>query len=422
MQDIPGFGYMQESKQIHKPLHRRDAGQHCRTATTVRRALLTATGLVVVLGLGGCAIAPGSSARGMAEMSATALPGRVGDDAVPENVKVRPITAKLIIEQERAQRGDAPQVARAATAQPRPVDPGLRHLDYKLGPGDIISVTVWDHPELTIPAGSYRSAELSGTLVGEDGNIFYPYAGVLKAAGLTVREVRDQLAKKLASYIEKVQLDVRVVSFRSKRVYVVGEVNKPGLQPIDDIPMTMLEAVNRAGGFSSEADHGNVLLTRHGETFRVDLQALYEQGQTAENIRLESGDIVNVPDRQQNKVFVLGEVNKPGGFVMNKRRITLAEALGEAGFANQLTSDPGFIFVMRGSVDTPEIFHLDAKSPDALILADRFPLRPRDIVYVDVADVVRWNRVITNILPTATLLNTVSQVQYPLFNGRQGQP
>jgi polysaccharide export outer membrane protein len=389
---------------------------------TLSRALLAAAVASATIALSGCAIAPGSSARDMTAESATLLPTRQGDDMVPANVKVRPISANLIIEQERAQRGEAPQVERAATAQPRPVDPNLQHLDYKLGPGDIISVTVWDHPELTIPAGSYRSAELAGTLVGEDGNIFYPYAGVLKAAGLTVREVRDQLAKKLASYIEKVQLDVRVVSFRSKRVYVVGEVNKPGLQPIDDIPMTMLEAVNRAGGFSAEADHSNVLLTRRGETFRVDLQALYEQGQTAENIRLESGDIVNVPDRQQNKVFVLGEVQRPGGFVMNKRRITLAEALGEAGFANQLTANPGFIFVMRGTVDAPEIYHLDARSPDALILADRFPLRPRDIVYVDVAEVVRWNRVITNILPTATLLNTVSQVQYPLFNGRQGQP
>ncbi|WP_412851416.1 hypothetical protein [Ectothiorhodospira shaposhnikovii] len=67
----------------------------------------------------------------------------------------------------------------------------------------------------------------------------------------------------------------------------------------------------------------------------------------------------------------------------------------------------------------PRLYHLNAKSPDALLLAERFHLQPRDIVYVDVADIVRFNRVIANIQPTWSLLNTVSGVRYPLFGGRQ---
>lgn len=106
--------------------------------------------------------------------------------------------------------------------------------------------------------------------------------------------------------------------FRSKRVYVVGEVNKPGNQDITDIPMTVLEAVNRAGGFSAEADYSRVLLTRRGTTYRVDIQAMYEDGATEQNAMLEPGDIVNVSDRSYNKIFVLGEVIKPGSMVMNK--------------------------------------------------------------------------------------------------------
>ena len=341
---------------------------------------------------------------------------------VPANVKVTKITAELIIDHVRVSesrfRSSAAGGRTAATRSSAP-QLGLMHQDYRVGPGDIINVTVWDHPELTIPAGSYRSAEQSGTLVAEDGTIFYPYVGILKVTGMTVGEVRNVLANRLSRVIEKVQLDVRVISFRSKRIYVVGEVAKPGLQAIDDIRMTMLEAINRAGGITAEADHGSVLLTRGGITYRVDLQALYENGDTTQNIQLEPGDVVNVPDRSVNKIFVLGEVAKPGSFVMNKRRATLAEALSDAGFVNQTTSAPGWIYVMRTHDGNSELFHLNATTPDALLLAESFPLQPRDIVYVDVADIARWNRVISNILPTSTMLYNLGNTRYPLFGGRQ---
>ena len=231
--------------------------------------------------------------------------------------------------------------------------------------------------------------------------------------------MRDILAGKLAKYIEKVQIDVRMAMFRSKRVYVVGEVAKPGTQDITDIPMTILEAVNRAGGFTAEADYSRVLLTRRGTTYRVDIQAMYEEGATEQNALLEPGDIVNVSDRSFNKIFVLGEVIKPGSMLMNKKRSTLAEALGDAGYINQERASPNWIYVMRGDSDTPQLFHLDGRSPDAMLLADRFPLHPRDIIYVDTSDIVRWDRVIRYILPTSDMLNLTSGIRYPLFGGRQ---
>ncbi len=352
----------------------------------------------------------------MREQSSVKLPVRFNDEVVPANVAVKPITAELIIALTKAARDAAAPADPSVNPRAAPIPLGQ---DYRVGPGDVLTITVWDHPELTTPAGQYRSANESGTLVNEDGTIFYPYVGVLRVNGMRLAEIRNLITTRLAKYIEKVQLDVRVNAFRSKRVYVVGEVKTPGLQEINDIPMTMVDAVNRSGGFTAESDPSRILITRGGTTYRVDLQALYEDGATWQNIRLEPGDVVNVPDRQQNKIFVLGEVTKPGSYIMNKRRSTLAEVLADAGWVNQLTSNPSWIFVMRGNTDQPELFNLDARSPDALLLADQFPLRPRDIVYVDVADVARWNRVISNILPTATLLNTVSTTQFPLFGGRQ---
>ncbi|MEQ6341799.1 MAG: polysaccharide export protein [Gammaproteobacteria bacterium] len=374
-------------------------------------------------GLAACSVIPGTNTYGMREQSAVKLPVKQDIETVPANVKVKPITAELIIEQEKAIRAASASQTQTEIeqAENKNTDKVARDIvaDYKIGPGDILSITVWDHPELTIPAGSFRTPEASGNLVAENGTIFYPYAGVFQVAGKTAREVSVILVQLLAKTIEKPQVDVRIISYRSKRVYVVGEINKPGQQSIDDIPMTILEAVNRAGGFTKDADHSQMLLTRAGITWRVDLQALYEQGVVSQNVLLAPNDIVNVPDRQFNKVFVLGEVQKPGSYFMNKKRISLAEALAEAGYINQFSANPHWIFVMRGQTDSPELYHLDSKSPDALLLADRFPLRPRDIVYVDAAEVARWNRVISNVLPTATLLNTTGLIRFPLFGGSQ---
>ena len=394
--------------------------------TTALRAKRPGTfvSALLALMLSACAMIPGipgNRSYSVSDQSEVRMPVQKGDEIVPENVKVKPITADLIVEMYRMAR-PARAVGSTASVDPvraSPIDPAAQIVNYRLGPGDIISIIVWDHPELTTPAGTFRTAEQAGTVVAEDGTIFYPYVGVIKVEGKTTREVRDLLAVRLAKYVENVQIDVRMAMFRSKRVYVVGEVAKPGTQDITDIPMTILEAVNRAGGFTAEADYSRVLLTRRGTTYRVDIQAMYEEGATEQNALLEPGDIVNVSDRSYNKIFVLGEVVKPGSMVMNKKRSTLAEALGDAGYINQDRASPNWIYVMRGDSDTPQLFHLDGRSPDAMLLADRFPLQPRDIVYVDTADIVRWDRVIRYILPTSDMLNLTSGIRYPLFGGRQ---
>ncbi len=394
-----------------------------------RRAMLSSRLRTLLLAsmcasLGACALVPGDKAYSLRdEKSSVKLPVRSSDAAepVPENVAIKPITAELIIEQIKTAQPLRPTATNdnLTANRGKGAKENLAAPDYKIGPGDVLTIIVWDHPELTTPAGQYRSADQAGTVVNEDGTIFYPYVGTLNVAGKTTRQVRDMLAKGLAKYIEKVQLDVRMAAFRSKRVYVVGEVVKPGLLEVTDIPLTVLEAVNRAGGFAPEADHSRVLLTRKGTTYRVDIQAMYEAGATEQNALLEPGDILNVQDRSFNKIFVLGEVTKPGSLVMTKKRSTLAEALADAGYITQDRSNPKWIYVMRGESETPELFHLDGSSPDAMLLADRFPLRPRDIVYVDAADVVRWNRVVSNILPTAQTLFQVSGTKFPLFGGRQ---
>ncbi len=357
--------------------------------------------LVICFSLAACALTPGMYMGTTSGESEVEVPVLESGELVTSKVIITPITADLIVQQSAAT-NRRPDTAKVGAPQQ---DYG----PYRLGPGDILIVTVWDHPELTIPAGEFRNPEAAGSVVADDGTFFYPYVGVLKVTGMSVDELRDILTKRLARYIENPQLDVRVISFRSKKAYVVGEVKQPGVRPITDVPLTVADAINLSGGLTPEADMLNVTLTRRdGRVIPIDLLALYEKGDLSQNLLLDNGDVLNVPDNTLNKVFVLGEVRSPSSRLLNKGRLTLTEALSDTGGVDPLTSSAGHIYVIRSRRPMPEIFHLDANSPDALLLADRFNLIPHDVVYVDAAVITRWNRVITQILPTAQTINATT--------------
>jgi polysaccharide biosynthesis/export protein len=234
--------------------------------------------------------------------------------------------------------------------------------------------------------------------------MFFPYVGEVEVAGKTLKEVRRLLTQRLTHVIERPQLDVRVAGFRGQKVQVTGEVTQPSTLPITDVPLRVQDALSQARGTTVEADLRNVTLTRAGKVFSLDLQSLYEDGDTTQNWLLQDGDVVHVPDRSRNKVFVLGEVRKPSSRVMVKGRMTLAEAIGDTEGFDPVTSNPAKVYVIRGSFQRPLIFRLDASSPDALLLATHFELEPRDVVFVSAHNLTRWNRIISQIEPTVRLL------------------
>ena len=277
----------------------------------------------------------------------------------------------------------------------------VSHYQYKVGVGDILSIIVWDHPELTTPAGEFRSADMSGSIVKEDGKIFYPYIGDVRVINQTTDQIRKRITFLLRKYVKNPQLDVRVVSFRSKKVFVTGEVNKPGIIYIDDRPLTVLDAINKSLGATKEADLSKVVLTRNNRSQILDIQKLFLGD--SKNIQLQDGDQIYLPDQSENKIFILGEVNKPSVQLMNKGRMSLAEALSLAEGMN-LSSDGEQLYVIRGSLKQPEFYQLDMKRPDALLVATMFELKPKDVIYVAVKPVARWNRIMKQIVPSIQAL------------------
>lgn len=290
---------------------------------------------------------------------------------------------------------------------------------YTIGPGDVVGVIVYDHPELLPNAGAVISQQIDptgisvapGFIVSATGEISFPYIGRVKLTELTEIDASDLIARRIATYIKDPQVTVRIQSFRSRRAYVEGEVRTPGLQIFTDTPMTLAEGINRAGGITSNGDRSFVTLTRGEKTTTIDLPKLQRLGADASRIPLKSGDIVQVRNRDESKVFVMGEIARPSALLMHNGSLTLNEALGEAGGPNLTSANTGQIFVIRNNArGLPAIYHLNARNPAALALAERFSLNPRDIVYVDSAPLVTWNRMISLILPAAQLLNTGDEI------------
>ncbi|NHB11128.1 sugar ABC transporter substrate-binding protein [Burkholderia cepacia] len=378
---------------------------HVRVATAINTQLARvprqASLWLVGIALSGCAYAPGMR---MTTPADSANPEAIYVDVANDGTRVdkRVPIVELDLAGVRNMRSLAAQQSLASSRALSDVP-----VPYTIGPGDVLRIVVWNHPELAAAQGTQSAATprdsdpVAGFVVDQDGKLTFPYAGRVKVAGLRPEAARDHVAAALSRYLREPQVTLSVASFRSRQVYVEGEVRNPGVLSLNDVPTTLYEAIGRVGGFNDAADRSRVELVRGDASYTLDLAQQPAGRPGASKIALKSGDLLRVASRNDSIVYVLGEVGKPVAAAPDRSgRITLADALLQAGGLNPGTADAAQMYVIRGSLDEqPQVFHLDGTSPVSMLVAKEFDLRPKDVVYVDANGLVRASRVLNLLLP-----------------------
>lgn len=283
--------------------------------------------------------------------------------------------------------------------------------DYKIGVRDVLSISV---PTIASPgqvSNKLEAQQTQGYVVHSDGTIVLPFVGELSVVGLTIAQAQQRITSEMSRFLTRPQFNVRVVEFRSQRALIIGEVSNPGYQQITDVPLNILDTITAAGGATDNADLSRIVVRRGGKQFTVNLDAIFQASDWLQNVQVQHGDVLLIPSKSVGEVFVLGEVNRPSIQEILIDSTSLADVLGRAGFVRANTANPEKIYVIRGDVVRPQVFHLNGENVESLLLADAFPLEPRDVVYVSAAGIVKWNRFLAQLLPAIQGLLTPVLIQ-----------
>ena len=390
------------------------------------RALAAAA--VLLPALGGCAVV--STSVGPTRGAVADAPSKGG---VP-GLQVVDVAAAV------AQAGIAGHTAAATAAGDfAQVLGGASAIGTTVGVGDTLEVTIWEAspPALfgtadfdstgSSPATS-RPQSLPGFQVGPSGAISVPFAGQVPVAGRTLREIEQDIVRRLHGKAHLPQVVVRIGRNVTETVSVLGDVESAGQFPLTPHGERILDAISQAGGSSAPLDRMTVQVTRGEIVRRIAARDLITKPRN--NVVLQGGDVVTVL-HQPYSFTVLGAAGKNDEVRFEGVGLTLSQALGRIGGLQSERADPKGVFIFRwekpeligaggqaigasgsyvneqGAV--PVIYRADLKRPDTYFAAQRFNMRDGDVLYIansPVADMQRFISILaSSILPFSTVRN-----------------
>jgi polysaccharide biosynthesis/export protein len=303
-----------------------------------------------------------------------------------------------------------------------------------VGVGDVLNISIFE----AAPGGLFTPGQAAGARPGnfvdlpaqavdQKGSIYVPYAGEIPAAARTLPEIQQAIVARLRNRAIEPQVVVSLNTQHSSVVSVLGDVNTPGVLPLNSVGERLLAMLARAGGPKFEAIESYVTLQRDGKRVKVLLSRVVHDPN--ENIFIRPNDVIFVT-HEAPTFTALGALNQNVfGFnteiPFDVETLTLAQAMGKAGGLNDNQSDPSELYVYRYEqrpfleklgVDTtrfvtdgiPTIYRLNLRDPSGLLLAAGFQMRTKDVMYVANAKVVDYYKLLTLIDRTSGSVNNTA--------------
>ncbi len=231
--------------------------------------------------------------------------------------------------------------------------------DYRLGPGDLLHITVSGYPEMA-----------TDVRVSQTGNITYPFIGEVQVANLPTQAVEEIVAKKLSDggFIRQPQVTVLVAEYQGQKISVMGQVAKPGQYPLPSRVRVMDLLAEAGGTLPSTAADEATLLHKDGSKVVIDLQSLFD-GDPQQNLAVSDGDTIYVPRAPQ--FYIYGEVQKPGMYRL-ERRMTVSRAISAGGGLTSKGSERRVVVKRRDANGKERSMSLDSSAS----------IMPDDVIFV----------------------------------------
>lgn len=277
---------------------------------------------------------------------------------------------------------------------------------YVVGAGDVLEVSVWEAPPAALFGAAVvdpragltttRQTTFPEQIVNADGVINVPFAGTVPVAGKTPQQIEADLVQRLKTKANQPQVLVRVIRNATQNVTVVGEVAQSVRMPLTAKGERLLDAIAAAGGVRHPVSKVTVQLSRAGEVLTMPLERVIQDPQ--QNVYLQPGDVVTALF-QPLSFTALGATGKNEEIPFEATGITLAQALGRMAGVRDAQADARGVFIFRfeePSVVNPEgrplpqtpegkvpvVYRVDLKDPRAFLVAQNFPMKDKDVVYV----------------------------------------
>ncbi|MBX3670091.1 MAG: polysaccharide export protein [Rhodocyclaceae bacterium] len=315
------------------------------------------------------------------------------------------------------------------------VFPNAASNSYRIGPGDIIEVTIWETPPAMLfgatvfdptsgPVTS-RATTLPEQMVTHEGTINVPFAGRVSIKGRTTPEIETDIVKRLTGKANQPQVIVRIIRNNTSNITVVGDVSNSTLMPLTPKGERLLDALAIAGGVKQPINRVSVQLSRGNRTATMALDSVIRDPR--QNILLEPGDVVTALFQPQS-FAVLGAAGKNDEVPFEAQGISLAQALARSGGLNDSRADARGIFVFRfedaslvniedkagvatnGTV--PVVYEIDLRDPASFFVTQNFPVQDHDVIYVSnspATEFEKFLRILVTVTSPAVTLNRLAQ-------------